>query len=40
MGFMTNPEEDKLLNTHSYQNKIVTGIVEGIEKYHIGINSK
>lgn len=40
MGFMTNPEEDKLLNTDLYQNKIVTGIVEGIEKYHIGINSK
>lgn len=33
MGFMTNPEEDKLLNTVSYQNKIVAGIVEGIEKY-------
>jgi N-acetylmuramoyl-L-alanine amidase len=40
MGFMTNPEEDKLLNTDSYQNKIVMGIVEGIEKYQIGINSK
>ena len=40
MGFMTNAEEDKLLNTDSYQNKIVTGIVEGIEKYQIGINIK
>lgn len=40
MGFMTNPEEDKLLNTHSYQNKIVAGIVEGIEKYQVGINIK
>ncbi len=40
MGFMTNPEEDKLLNTESYQDKIVTGIVEGIEKYQISINSK
>ncbi len=33
MGFMTNPQEDKLLNTDSYQNKLVAGIVEGIEKY-------
>ncbi len=40
MGFMTNPEEDKLLNSDSYQNKIVTGIVEGIEKYQIGMNIK
>ncbi len=34
MGFMTNPEEDKLLNTASYQEKIVNGIVEGVEKYY------
>lgn len=40
MGFMTNPEEDKLLNTESYQDKIVTGIVEGIEKYQSNIISK
>ena len=38
MGFMTNPEEDRLLNSDSYQNKIVTGIVEGVEKYNNYIN--
>ncbi len=38
MGFMTNPKEDELLNTDSYQDKIVTGIVEGVEKYQSSIN--
>jgi N-acetylmuramoyl-L-alanine amidase len=34
MGFMTNQQEDKLLNTDAYQDKIVAGIVEGTEKYY------
>lgn len=33
MGFMSNPEEDKNLANDEYQNKIVIGIVNGIEKY-------
>lgn len=33
MGFMTNPEEDKKLNDVDYQNKLVSGIVEGLIKY-------
>lgn len=39
MGFMTNPDEDRLLNTDNYQNKIVSGIVEGIESYHKSIRA-
>lgn len=33
MGFMTNPEEDALLSTDDYQNKMVAGIVSGLETY-------
>ena len=30
---MSNPAEDKKMSTSEYQNKMVLGIVNGIEKY-------
>ena len=33
MGYMSNPEEDVLLSTPSYQAKLVEGMYEGIARY-------
>jgi N-acetylmuramoyl-L-alanine amidase len=33
MGFLTNPEEDRLLNTSEYQNKLAAGILQGLIDY-------
>jgi N-acetylmuramoyl-L-alanine amidase len=38
-GFLSNENEEKLLLTDDYQNKIVDSIVDGLEEY-VSLNSK
>lgn len=33
MGYLSNPEEDRLLNDPAYQSKVVTGIANGVDRY-------
>ncbi len=33
LGYMSNEEEDLLLNTEGYQDKLVQGMVNGINRY-------
>ena len=33
MGFLSNPQEDRLLNDEAYQEKLAIGIANGIDEF-------
>ena len=36
MGYMDNPEENQKIRSSDYQDKLVEGIIKGIQKYYAG----
>ena len=36
LGYMSNFNENQLIRSDAYQNKLVTGIVKGIQQYYAG----
>lgn len=36
LGYMSNPAEDRLMQSTSYQKKMVKGMANGIKKYLLG----
>ena len=40
VGFLSNPEEEALITTNEYQEKIVKGIVNGVKEYFSQMNKE
>jgi hypothetical protein len=40
LGFISNPEEEKLLGSHAYQMRLVDGLVDAVGRYRAQLEAR
>jgi N-acetylmuramoyl-L-alanine amidase len=40
LGFISNPEEEKLLGSHAYQSRLVDALVDAVGRYRAQLDAR